>query len=100
MPESSPTPESEPESEEVSPVQRLAESRVPGSGERALWVVDAPSFKLQPKGSPHVVTVSARGLPEMALILTAPEEIDFLLLETTDETREASVEEALEGLPA
>ena len=84
----------------VSRVQRLAESRVPGSGERALWVVDAPSSKLQPKGSPQVVTVSAQGFPEMALILIPPEEIDFLLLETTDETREASVEEALEGLPA
>ena len=84
----------------MSRVQRLAESRVPGSGERALWVVDAPSSKLQPKGSPQVVTVSVEGFPEMALILIPPEEIDFLLLETTDETQEASVEEALEGLPA
>ena len=46
------------------------------------------------------MTVSAQGFPEMALILIPPEEIDFLLLETTDETQEASVEEALEGLPA
>jgi hypothetical protein len=102
MPESSPTPESEPESERVTydsvtihyraegeepfTVERViefADSIFPGSRERALQIIDDPR-----KGPP-------RGLFDVNLILVPPEEISHITLRKSEEETTATVEEVL-----
>ena len=109
MPESSPAPGSEPESEEVThdPVTydsvtvhyrseeeepftverviRLADSFFPGSGQRALQVIDDP--RKGPVG----------GLFDVDLILIPPEEISHLVLRKGEKETTVTVEEALSG---
>ncbi|WP_103027176.1 hypothetical protein [Salinibacter altiplanensis] len=109
MPESSPAPESEPESEEVTrdPVTydsvtvhyqaggeepftverviRLADSFFPGSGERALQVIDDP--RKGPVG----------GLFDVDLILIPPEKISHLVLRKGEKVTTVTAEEALSG---
>jgi len=107
MPESSPAPGSEPESEEVTHnpiaydsvtihhraegeepltverVIRFADSIFPGSGERALQVIDDP--RKGPVG----------GLSNVDLILVPPEEISHITLRDNEKETTATVEEVL-----
>jgi len=69
----------------VDRVIRFADSFFPGSGERALQVIDDPR-----KGPP-------RGLFEVELILIRPEEISHITLRKGGEETTATVEEVLAG---
>jgi len=68
----------------VERVIRFADSFFPGSGERALQVIDDPWKK------------PIRGLFEVDLILVPPEEISHLILRKGEEETTATVEEVLE----
>jgi len=109
MPESSPAPESGPESEEVTHdpvtydsvtvhyraegedpltvgrVHRLADSFFPSSGERALQIIDDP--RKRPAG----------GLFNVDLILIPPEEISHLVLQKGEKEKTVTAEEVLSG---
>ncbi|WP_103027684.1 hypothetical protein [Salinibacter altiplanensis] len=69
----------------VERVHRLTDSSFPGSGERALQVIDDPWKK------------PIRGLFEVDLILIPPEEISHLVLREGDKETTATVEEVLSG---
>ena len=69
----------------VERVHRLADSFFPGSGERALQVIDDPR-----KGPPQ-------GLFDVDLILIPPEEISRLVLRKGEKETTVTAEEALSG---
>ena len=67
----------------VSRVIELVESHFPGSGERALQVIDDPGKRL------------TSGLLEGTLILIPPEEVDHIVLEDGGERETKLVEEVI-----
>jgi len=69
----------------VSRVMSLVESCFPGSGERALQVIDDPRKR------------PSEGLFEATLILIRPDEIDRLVLQDGAETKTVSAEEIIGG---
>jgi hypothetical protein len=69
----------------VKRVHRLADSFFPGSGERALQVIDDPRKR------------HAGGLFNVDLILIPPEEISHLVLRKEEKEKTVTAEEALSG---
>ena len=83
----------------VRQVQSLRRSEVPGTGEPAVQVVQAPWAPVPERdlgaAGPGVLEARAEGLFEMHLILLWPGKIDYLVFERGGERWEASLEEAL-----
>lgn len=67
----------------IGRVIELVESHFPGSGDRALQVIDDPSKR------------PSRGLLEATLILIRPKEIDHLVLRGEGETETKLVDEVI-----